>query len=29
MKKKFMLLALIVLGGISTFAEESPVLELK
>ena len=29
MKKKFMLLALIVLGGICAFAEESPVLELK
>ena len=29
MKKKFMLLALIVLGGMSAFAEESPVLELK
>ena len=29
MKKKFMLLALIVLGGVSVFAEESPVLELK
>lgn len=29
MKKKFLLLALIVLGGISAFAEESPVLELK
>ena len=29
MKKKFMLLALIVLGGMCAFAEESPVLELK
>ena len=29
MKKKFMLLALIALGGMSAFAEESPVLELK
>ena len=29
MKKKFMLFALLVLGGISAFAEESPVLELK
>ena len=29
MKRKFMLLALIVLGGMSAFAEESPVLELK
>ena len=29
MKKKFMLLALIVLGSVSAFAEETPVLELK
>lgn len=29
MKKKFMLLALLILGGVNAFAEESPVLELK
>ena len=29
MKKKFMLLALLVLGGMSAFAEENPVLDLK